>query len=392
MVEKALKGSIKYWLWLLFLASLVGIAFYFWLYEHHYGAGVTTGLHRDLTWGFHIGQLAFFVGVAASAVMIVLPYYFHNYKEFGRITILAEFLAVGAVIIAMLSVFVIMGQPTRVFYVLLYPTPNSIIFWDLVVLSTYLFLNLLCGWTVLHAEYKGTKYPSWLKPFIYWAILWGPSIHIVTAFLLQGLPGRHYWLTAIMAPRFLASAFAAGPALLIVISMLLKNLVKFDVGQRAVQTISKIVIYAFIVNLLFLFFEMFTAFYSGIPSHKAPFLYLFFGYEGHAEWVPVMWFSLILGFIGLVILLIPSLRKNETTLTVGAIAVFLSVWIEKGVALMIGGFTPNVYETVTPYQPTFPEFMIAVGVWSLGFLIITVLYKIALSVYQSKNLAVKLKG
>lgn len=392
MVEKALKGGIKYWLWLLVLASFVGLAFYFWLYEHHHGAGVTTGLHRDLTWGFHIGQLAFFVGVAASAVMIVLPYYFHNYKDFGKITILAEFLAVGAVIIAMLSVFVIMGQPTRVFYVLLYPTPNSIIFWDLVVLSTYLFLNLLCGWTVLHAEYKGTKYPSWLKPFIYWAILWGPSIHVVTAFLLQGLPGRHYWLTAIMAPRFLASAFAAGPALLIVISMLIKNLVKFDVGQRAVQTISKIVIYAFIVNLLFLLFEMFTAFYSGIPSHMAPFLYLFFGYEGHAEWVPIMWFSLILGLAGLVILLIPSLRKNETTLTVGAIAVFLSVWIEKGVALMIGGFTPNVYETVTPYRPTFPEFMIAVGVWSLGFLIITVLYKIALSVYQSKNLAVKLKG
>ncbi|MCS7149305.1 MAG: polysulfide reductase NrfD [Caldimicrobium sp.] len=392
MVEKALRGGVWYWLWLLLLVSFIGLAFYFWLQEHHHGAGMLTGLHRDLTWGFHIGQLAFFVGVAASAVMIVLPYYFHNYKEFGKITVLAEFLAVGAVIIAMLSVFVVMGQPTRVLYVILNPTPNSLIFWDLTVLSTYLFLNLLCGWMVLHSEYKGTKYPSWLKPFIYWAILWGPSIHIVTAFLLQGLPGRHYWLTAIMAPRFLASAFSAGPALLIVIALLLKKIANFNVGDKAIQTISKIVIYAFIINLLFLFFEVFTAFYSGIHSHMAPFLYLFFGYEGHREWVPVMWASMILGIVGLVLLLIPSLRRSETTLTLGAISIFLSVWIEKGVALMVGGFTPNVFETVTPYKPTIPEIMIATGVWSLGLLIITVLYKITLSVYESKNLAVKTRG
>lgn len=391
MVEKALKGSLKYWLWLLFLATFVIIGFLCWQYEHHYGAGVATGLHRDLTWGFQIGQLAFFVGVAASAVTIVLPYYLHNYKEFSKLTILAEFLAVGAVMIAMLSVFVVMGQPTRVFNVLLYPTPNSLIFWDLVVLSTYLFLNLLCGWTVLHSYYKETTYPSWLKPFIYWAIIWGPSIHIVTAFLLQGLPGRHYWLTAIMAPRFLASAFSAGPALLIVLAILLKKLTKFDVGEKALQTVAKLATYAFIINLLFFGFEAFTAFYSGIHSHMAPLLYLLFGYEGHAEWVPFMWISLILAIVGLILLLIPATRKNETTLVLACLSVFVSVWIEKGLLLMIGGFTPNVFETVTPYFPALPEVLIQAGVWAIGFGAITILYKITVEVFKSKELAVKLK-
>ncbi len=391
MVEKALKGSWRYWLWLLFLGSLVLFGFSFWLYEHHVGAGVVTGLHRDLTWGFQIGQLAFFVGVAASAVTIVIPYYLHNYREYAKITILAEFLAVGAVIIAMLSVFVIMGQPTRVMNVLLYPTPNSLIFWDLVVLSTYLFLNLLCGWAVLHSYYKEGPYPSWVKIFIYWAILWGPSIHIVTAFLLQGLPGRHYWLTAIMAPRFLASAFSAGPALLIILALLVKKLANFDVGERALQTIAKTIIYAFIINLLFLGFEIFTAFYSDIHSHKAPFLYLLFGYEGHSEWVWAMWFSLVLAIIGLVILLIPNLRKRETTLALGSLAVFFSTWLEKGFLLMVGGFTPNVFETVTPYFPKVGEVAIQAGVWSIGLIVITILYKIAISVFQSKELAVKLQ-
>ncbi len=391
MIEKALKGGIKYWVWLLFLASLVGIGFLCWQYEHHYGAGVATGLHRDLTWGFQIGQLAFFVGVAASAVTIVIPYYLHNYKEYAKITILAEFLAVGAVMIAMLSVFVVMGQPTRVMNVLLYPTPNSLIFWDLVVLSTYLFLNLLCGWSVLHSYYKEAPYPSWVKPFIYWAIIWGPSIHIVTAFLLQGLPGRHYWLTAIMAPRFLASAFSAGPAFLIILAVLVKKLTKFDVGEKAIQSIAKTIVYAFIINLLFLGFEVFTAFYSGIHSHKAPFLYLLFGYEGHAEWAWAMWGSLILAVVGLVILLIPSARKKETPLVLGCLSIFLSTWMEKGLLLMIGGFTPNVFETVTPYFPALPEFLVQAGVWSIGLIVITLLYKITVSVFQSKELAIKIK-
>jgi Ni/Fe-hydrogenase subunit HybB-like protein len=392
MFEYALKGKPRYWIWLGFLATLILIAFYFWNLEHHIGAGRLLGLHRDLTWGLHIGQLAFFVGAAAGAVMIVLPYYFHNYKEFSKITILAEFFAVGMVVIAMLSVFVVMGQPPRVFYVLLYPTPNSIIFYDLIVLSGYLILNLICGWTVLHAEYKGVKYPAWLKPIIYLAILWGPSIHIVTAFLLQGLPGRDYWLTAIMAPRFLASAFSAGPALLIVLALLAKKLTGFDVGQKAIDTIAKIVTYAFIINLLFFGFELFTAFYSGIEHHKAPILYLFFGYEGHSEYVGLMWLSMILALIAVVLLVIPPLRRNETTLVLACLAVIASIWIEKGFALMIGGFTPNTFHTITPYKPTFPEFMIAIGTWAVGFTIVTILWKIAISVYQSKEKGVFIRS
>ena len=392
MLEYALKGRPKYWIWIGFLLLIIAIGFYYWILEHELGTGVVTGLHRDLTWGFHIGQLAFFVGAAASAVMIVLPYYFHNYKEFGRITVLAEFFAVGMVVVSMLSVFVIMGQPQRVFNVLLYPTPHSIIFYDLVVLSTYLFLNLLCGWTVLHAEYKETKYPSWLKPFIYWAILWGPSIHMVTAFLIQGLPGRGYWLTAIMAPRFLASAFSAGPALLLVLVLLLKKLTNFDVGKKAVDTLSKIITYAFIINLLFICFELFTAFYSGIPEHTDPFIYLFFGLQGHSEWVAFSWASVILAIIGLILLVIPATRKNETTLVLACICVVVSVWIDKGFLLMIGGFTPNPLGEVVPYKPTFAEVMIGVAAWAIGFLIVTILWKIAVSVYQSKNLVVKLKG
>lgn len=390
MIEKALRGSAKYWLWLCFLLSWVLIGFICYLYQLKIGLGIT-GMSRDVSWGFYIANFTFLVGVAASAVMVVLPYYWHNYKEFGKITILGEFLAVASVTMCILFILVDLGQPMRVFNVLRYPTLNSIMFYDVVVLNGYLLLNLLCGWTVLHAEYKGTKYPSWLKPFIYLAIVWAPSIHIVTAFLYQGLPGRHFWLTAIMAPRFLASAFSSGPALIIILALLLKKVANFDAGKKAIETLAKIVTYAFIVNVLFFLFELFTAFYSGIPGHKAPIQYLFVGLHGHAEWVPMMWLSYILAAIAIILLVVPSTRKNETTLAIACIAVFLSCWIDKGIGLITGGYTPTPFETITPYRPTLPEIGITLGVWAMGFFILTILYKIALGVKESHKLVVKMK-
>lgn len=388
MLEKALVGSKKYWLWVLFLLSIIFIGFLCYLYQFKVGLGIT-GMSRDVSWGFYIANFTFLVGVAASAVMVVLPYYWHDYKEFGKITILGEFLAVAAVTMCILFVFVDLGQPMRVLNVLRFLSPKSIMFYDVIVLSGYLILNLICGWTVLHAEYKGTKYPSWLKPIIYLAIVWAPSIHIVTAFLYQGLPGRHYWLTAIMAPKFLASAFSSGPALIVIVALLLKKVANFDPGKKAIETLSKIVTYAFILFVLFFLFEVFTAFYSGIHTHQASFKYLFVGMEGHAEWVPFLWTAVILAIIAIILLAIPPLRKRETTLALGCIAVFFSCWLEKGAGLIVGGYTPTPFETITPYRPTLPEIGITLGVWATGFLIMTLLYKIALEVKASKDLIVK---
>jgi len=382
MLEAVLSGSRKYWIWVSFLLTVVAIGFISWLRELHLGSGMMTGLSRDVTWGLHVGQLTFFVGVAASAVMVTLPYYLHDYKAFGRITILGEFLAVPAVIISMLSVFAIMGQPMRIWNVLLYATPQSIIFWDLVVLSVYLFLNILCGWTVMGAERKGVPPPAWIKPFIFFAIIWAPLIHTVTAFIFAGLPGRHHWLTSLQAAHFLATAFAAGPALLIILSMIIKKVSAFDPGTVAVQMLAKIATYALIIHLFFIGLEFFTAFYSGIPGHMLSLEYLYIGLDGHAELVPVMWLSSILAVVGLVLLLTPASRKNEKTLMWAAMAVFFSIWLDKGFCFVVSGFVPNPFERVTGYWPTFNEFLVAAGCWSIGFLVLTILYKIVISVRE----------
>lgn len=385
MLELALRGSKKYWLWLGFLSMFIVIGFAFYIKQLMVGLGIT-GLSRDVSWGFYIANFTFLVGVAASAVTIVLPYYWHNHKIYGRMTLLGEFLAVSALIMCLLLVIIDLGYPSRVFNVLLYPNPSSILVYDVIVLNGYLLLNLICGWTVLHSYYKGTSSPSWLKPIIFLAIIWAPLIHIVTAFIYQGLPGRHYWLTAIMAPKFLVSAFSSGPAFLIILASILKKVANFDIGERAFQSLAKTVTYFFIAFWAFYLFEVFTAFYSGIPGHKAPILYLFVGFHGHAEWAPFLWTAVILAIVGLVLLLIPKTRKNETTLVLASLAVFFSVYIEKSIGLLVGGFTPNPFEGVTTYTPTFPEVMITLGVWATGFLVLTILYKIVLEVEKRRIL------
>lgn len=381
MIEKALTGSKKYWAWLGFLTVIIGIGFANFVYQTQEGLGVT-GMSRDISWGFYIANFTFLVGVAASAVMLVLPYYLHSYKTFGKIIILGESLAVGAVLMCMLFIMVDLGQPQRFLNVLLHPTPNSILFWDAQVLMGYLLLNLIIGWASQAAERNKVPPAKWVKLLIYISIPWAVSIHTVTAFLYAGLPGRHLWLTAIMAPRFLASAFASGPSLLILLVFLVRRLSNFDPGKEALQTLAKIVTYAMITNLFFYGLEFFTAFYSNIPSHRHSLEYLFFGLHGHDKLVPFMWASMIMGILGIALLIKPSIRQNEKLLGLGALVIFIATYLDKGLGLVIGGFIPNPLEHITEYTISGTEMMITLGVYAIGALVVTVLFKVAVCVKE----------
>jgi molybdopterin-containing oxidoreductase family membrane subunit len=390
MLEKALTGSNKYWGWIAVLLAFMAAGALSYVQQYNYGLGMT-GMSRDVSWGIYIAQFTFLVGVAASGVMVVLPYYLHNYKVFGKITILGEFLAVAAVSMCLLFILADLGQPTRALNVLLHPTPGSILFWDMIVLNVYLFLNIFVGWVVLTAEKKEVAPPKWIKPFIYISIPWAVSIHTVTAFLYAGLPGRHFWLTAILAPRFLASAFAAGPALLILLCLIIKRVTKFDAGQEAIQKLVTIVTYAALINVFFILLEFFTSYYSNIPGHMHTLDYLFFGlnHDGHfyGQLVPWMRVSAIFGIAAIVMFLIPAARKREDTLAIACVLLFVSFWIDKGIGLVIGGFVPSPLEEITAYYPSFQEIMITLGIWATGFFILTVLFKIALSVKEEKMIS-----
>ncbi len=385
MFEKALKGNNYYWVWLAFLGALMSIAAFCYVRQFNYGLGLT-GMSRDVSWGLYISQFTFLVGVAAGGVMLVLPYYVHNYKVFGRITILGEFLAISALVMCLTFIVADLGQPLRMLNVIFYAQPRSMLFYDMIVLNGYLFLNILCGWVILTAERNGEHPPKWIYFFVYLSIPFAVSIHTVTAMLYCGLPGRHFWLSAIVAPRFLASAFAAGPALIVVIALILRRVANYDVGKEALNKMVTIIVYAALINVFFVGLEFFVGFYSDIPGHKHTLQYLFFGLEHHGHvynnLVPYMWGFVVLFIIGITLLCVPYTRnnKNDIWIGIGCAAIFISFWLDKGVGFVLAGFVPTPLEEIVEYYPKANEIFITIGIWAMGAFILTVLYKIAIGV------------
>lgn len=386
MLEHAIQGGKRYWALVGFWVLLIGAGLA--AYSQQFVKGLTvTGMSQDVTWGLYIAQFTFLVGVAASAVMVVLPYYLHNYKAFGKMVVLGEFLAVSAVLMCTLFIFVDLGRPMRVMNVVFYPSPSSPMFWDTVALGGYILLNLVIGFVSLNAERRRVPPPGWIKPLIYLSIPWAVSIHTVTAFIYSGLSARSYWMTAVLAPRFLASAFASGPCFLIILALILRKYTKFDAGKEAIQKLATIVTYAMVINVFFVLVELFTVLYGDMPHHVEHFAYLFVGREGKIALVPWMWVSALLTVGCVVLLLFPAIRSQEKYLLGLCSAVIVAIWIEKGMGMVVTGFVPSPLGKVTEYSPTALEVVITLGVYAIGFFVLTVLYKIVIGVREQLQAA-----
>jgi len=379
MLEYALKGDKKYWLWVGFLGLLIAIGAYNYLQQFQEGL-VLTNMSRDVSWGFYVAQLTYLVGVAASGVMLVLPYYFHDYKKFGNLVVFGEFMAIGAIVMCLLFVVVDLGQPLRMLNVVLHPTPNSILFWDATVLNGYMALNIIVGWASLEAQKKGVPYAKWVKVLAIVSVPFAFSIHTVTAFLYAGIPARHFWLTAIMAARFLASAFCAGPAIMLLGLFVVEKVAKFKLGEDAVKMLTRIIAYAMVFNVFFFGLELFTAFYSQVPGHMHSIVYLFSGLDGHNAMVPYFWAAAFMAILSLCLLIPTPTRNCKPVLIFALIILIAATWIDKGMGLVVAGFIPNMFEGVTEYMPSGTELCISMGIYSIGALIVTVLWKIAVTV------------
>jgi Ni/Fe-hydrogenase subunit HybB-like protein len=384
MFEKALHGSRGYWIWVGALALFVTGSFLVYVYQYREGLWIT-GLSRDVSWGLYISQFTFLVGVAASAVVLVLPFYLHNVEVFSRAALLAQFLAIGAVVMSLLFIVTDLGKPMRLFNVPLHPTLHSMLFWDMIFLNGYLVLNLVTAWSILSAHDQDVAPPRWVKPFIYVSIPWAVLMHMITAFIYAGTPGREFWLTAIMTPRFLASAFAAGPILLIILGTLIEKMTGCSLGRQAIQKLVTIALYMLILDLFFIGLEFFTAFYSHIPAHTVTFRYLLLGLHGNDALRPWYWAMLLATLSTVVLFFIPVTRKKPTILLIASIIGFIGLWIDKGFVLVVAAFIPNPFGEITEYPPTGREILITLGIYAVGAIIITLLYKIVVGIEKKRE-------
>jgi molybdopterin-containing oxidoreductase family membrane subunit len=218
-----------------------------------------------------------------------------------------------------------------------------------------------------------------LLPMILLSIPWAVSIHTVTAFLYNGLSARPFWNASILAPRFLASAFVSGPALMLILFQIIRKISKLEIEDRAVFKIAELMAFAMAINLFLLLAEVFKEFYSG-SVHMAPMQYLYFGLHGHTNLVAFMWIALIFNVTAFIVLLVPKTRENYFTLNLACVLLIIGVYIEKGAGLVFPGFIPGTLGEIYEYAPTATEMGVTLGIWATGALIYTVLAKIAIPI------------
>jgi len=380
-----LSGGIVYQLYLCFLAAMMMLGVYAYFVQINLGLAATN-LSNIVSWGFYIANFTFLVGVAAAAVMIILPSYIYKDKDLHQVVIIGEVVAIGALVMCILFVFVDMGGPTKAWHLIpgigIFNWPSSLLTWDIIVLNGYLVLNLLVPAYILYCHYYHRQPNEKLyRPLVFISIFWAFGIHLVTAFLYQGLPARPFWNNPLMGPRFLASAFAAGPALIIVLLGIIDTVTTFKIEAEVFNKLRRIIVVSAIINLIMLFSEIFKEFY--LPTHHSlPAIYLYFGLKGHNSLVPWIWTAISMNLLGTLTLAFNPGKNNPRILFPACILLFVGIWIEKGMGLIVPGLVPSPLGEIVSYAPTWVEVGITLGVLGLGMFIVSVLIRPALIIEQ----------
>jgi len=379
------RGSHAYYAWMALLLVLFAWGVTAWRHQITEGL-IVTNMRDQVSWAFYIGNFTFLVGVAAAAVMLVIPAYIYNWKPIKEIAIFGELLAISAIVMCMLFVLVDVGRPDRVWHLIpmigSLNLPSSLLGWDVLVLNLYLLLNLVIVVHLLYTAYHRRPYsPRFVVPLLLFSIPAAVGIHTVTAFVYAGTAARPFWNSAILAPRFLASAFCSGPAILLILFQILRRTTSIEIKNEAIWKVAELMAYAMFLNLFLFGAEIFREYYSD-THHLIHTQYLYSGVHGHDALVPFAWLSLICSVIAFLLFLIPATRRNFVTLNLGCLLIYCGVYIEKGMALVIPGMTPDTLGEFYEYVPTLTEVRIGAGIFAVGFLVFTILCKIAIPALQ----------
>ncbi|MEK6611435.1 MAG: sulfate reduction electron transfer complex DsrMKJOP subunit DsrP [Gemmatimonadota bacterium] len=384
-----LGGNRVYYAWLLLLVVCIVQALF--AYAHQFERGlISTNMRDSVSWGFYIGNFTFLVGVAAAAVLLVIPAYVYDWKPIKEVALFGEMLAVAAIVMCLLFVLVDMGRPDRFWHLI--PgighmnLPSSVMAWDSIVLNIYLAINLFVASYLVYCAYYGIHYNRKIVvPLVILSIPMAISIHTVTAFLYNGMASRPYWNSAILAPRFIASAFCSGPALLLILFQILRKVSAFEIKDEAIHKVAELMSYAMGFNLFLFGAEIFKEYYSN-THHLVHYEYLFAGLHGQRSPIALYaWMSLAFAIISFFLFLIPKTRRTPWTMNIGCVLIYMSVYIEKGIALIIPGFTPDQLGQVYAYVPSAVELRVAAGVFGVGFLLFTLMVKVSVVILFERD-------
>ncbi len=383
----ATDGDLAFYTWMTALTAVFLVGVHAWARQTADGLAITA-LSDHVSWGMYIGNFTFAVGLAAGAVMMVIPAYLYKDHAMHDVVIVGEILAVSAIVVSLAFVNVDLGRIDRAWHLMpivgRFNWPVSMLTWDVVVLSGYLALNLHVVGYLLYTRYLGRRPdPRWYVPFVFLSIVWAVSIHTVTAFLYSGLGGRPFWNTAVLAPRFITSAFVTGPAFIVLALQVVRRLTDFHVGDKPIATLVRVLRVTVLLNLFLVGAEVFTELYTG-GSHTASARYLYFGLHGHDALVPWIWSAITMNVTAAGLFLSSSTRTHLWRVDLACVLSLVGIWIEKGIGLIVPAFVPSTLHELVEYLPNVVEWKVTLGIWAFGLLVFTVGLKLAVAVFTGR--------
>lgn len=382
-LKLVVSGGPLYYAWCLFLICVILIGLKYYLQQFDEGL-IVTHMRNEVSWGMYIANFTYLVGVAAAAVLLVIPAYVYHFGPIKEIVVIGELWAASSIIMALLFVFVDLGRPDRFWHLIPYvgwlSFPQSLLAWDVLVLNGYLVLNVFVPVYMLVKLYYG-KEPNkkFVIPLILISIPWAVGIHTVTAFLYNGLEARPFWNASILAPRFLASAFCSGPAMVILMFQVVRKISFIKIEDSALFKVAELIAYAMFLNLFLLAAEVFKEYYSD-TIHLASLQYLLQGIGDHKVLVPWIWTAMTFNVTAFFLFLVGKTRRWLPTLNLGCFLIIIGVWLEKGPGFILPGFVPSPLGEIYDYFPNHIELLVSFGVWATGLLIFTLFMKVAIPI------------
>ncbi|MEG0376725.1 MAG: NrfD/PsrC family molybdoenzyme membrane anchor subunit, partial [Raoultibacter sp.] len=237
-----------------------------------------------------------------------------------------------------------LGNPLRLWELIVFSNMTSPLMWDIFVITAYLILSVFYLVMMIRSE-KGKVSQTALRAVSTVALILAVLVHSVTAWIFALQNGHDMWNTAIMAPWFVSSALVSGLALVMVVVIALRKVGYLELDSKYLVKMGKFLGVFCCIDLFFFGCDLLTEAFPGGHSADIATMIMF------GPLAPFFWTEVIGCAIAIAVGFIPSLRRPSLYVVAGVgamIAIFC-----KRCQIILGGFTPKNIDLVTA-APTYP--------------------------------------
>ncbi|GAB1450478.1 polysulfide reductase NrfD [Draconibacterium sp.] len=393
--------------WFFILIMFAGVGLWGWIVQIKTGLGVT-GMRDYVSWGMYIANFVFFVAVSLIGFLISSALHLLKINWAKPISRVAEQVAIAFVALAGIIIVMDMGRPDRFMNIFLHGRFASPIIWDVTVITTYLTISVLLFYIplipdlALMRDRLGKELPKWqLKLYTVLALGWkgnadqfktiyhamrilmlliipvGLSIHTVTSWLFAATL-RSGWDSAILGPYFVAGAFVAGTAAVILVMYVyrLRFGLKEYFEDLHFDYMGKLLVF---VCLVYLYFNINEYLVPGYKMKIAEGIHLKELFKGNFS--AMFWLAQGAGLVLPIVLLLFSYFRKPLPIAIISFIVLVSAWVKRYIIVvptLEHPFLPiqNVPESFHNYAPTSIEVMITIFSFVSAFIIISILAKL----------------